>query len=130
MLPPDLAAAVEAGLQRRVAELLGLARRAGQAVFGFQKAREWIEARRVGLVVQATDGSDAERTRLLSGAGDVPVAAPLDGGALGAVFGRDWVVHVVVAPGRLAGLLLVETKRLEGIAERAPPGPGKARVGR
>ena len=114
-VPPDLAGTVEAGLRRRIAELLGLARRAGQAVCGFQKAREWVEARKAGLVLQAADGSEAERTRLLSGAGRLPVAAPLGGEALGAVFGRDWVVHVAVAPGRLAGLLLNETGRLQGI---------------
>jgi len=123
--PPDLGAAVEAGLRLRVAELLGLARRAGQVVCGFQKAREWIEARKVGLVVQAADGSEAERARLLSGAGGVPVATPLDGETLGAVFGRDWVVHVAVAPGKLAGMLRVEAGRLEGITRDVPPAPAK-----
>ena len=118
--PPDLAALVEAGLRRRTAELLGLARRAGQAVSGFQKAREWIEARKAGLVIQAADGSAAERARLMSGADEIPAIAPLGGEALGAVFGRDWVVHVAVAPGRLAGLLLVETGRLEGVTSGGP----------
>jgi predicted RNA-binding protein YlxR (DUF448 family) len=121
-VPPGLADSVEAGLRRRVAELLGLARRAGQAVCGFQKAREWIEGRKVGLVVQAVDGSAAERTRLLSGAGGVPVSAPLGGEALGAVFGRDWVVHVAVAPGRLAELLRVEIGRLEGVTSAQAKG--------
>ncbi len=118
-VPPDLVGAVEAGLRRRIVELLGLTRRAGQAVCGFQKAREWIVAHKVGLVVQAMDGSEAERARLLSGAGNLPVAAPLGGEALGAVFGRDWVVHVAVASGRLAGLLQVETGRLQGITGEA-----------
>lgn len=118
---PDLGVAVELGLRRRIAELLGFARRAGQAVCGYQKAREWVEARKAGLVIQAADGSEAERARLLSGAGSLPVAAPLGGEALGAVFGRDWVVHVAVAPGRLAGLLLVEIGRLEGVARGGPP---------
>lgn len=116
-LPPSLGSEVEAGLRRRIAELLGLARRAGQAVSGYQKAREWIEARKAGLVVQAADGSEAERARLLSGAGDLPVATPLEGEALGAVFGRDWAVHVAVASGKLAGMLLIETGRLEGVAQ-------------
>ena len=121
-VPSDLAATVEAGLRRRIVELLGLTRRAGQAVCGFQKAREWIVAHKVGLVVQAMDGSKAERARLLSGADNLPVAAPLPGAMLGAVFGRDWVVHVAVAPGRLAGLLQVETGRLQGITEQVSEG--------
>ena len=97
-------------------ELLGLARRAGQAVCGFQRAREWLVGGRAGMVIQASDGSQEERARFLSGRRDVPVAAPLPAQALGAVFGRDHVVHVVVAPGRLAEALQIETDRLAGFA--------------
>ncbi len=107
---------IEAGLVRRVTELLGLARRAGQTVCGFQRAREWLQTGKGRLVIQAGDGSLDERTRFLSGARDVPVATPLSAQALGAVFGRDHVVHVVVAPGRLAEALAIETERLAGVA--------------
>jgi predicted RNA-binding protein YlxR (DUF448 family) len=119
-VPADLVVMVQAGLIRRTTELLGLARRAGQAVSGFQKAREWLVAGRVGLVIQAADGSPDERARFLSGNGlrakAVPVAAPLTGEALGAVFSRDHVVHVVIAHGRLAEALGIECNRLLGIA--------------
>ena len=114
-VPADLVELVQSGLTRRVIELLGLARRAGQAVCGFQKAREWLVAGRAGLVVQAADGSRDERMRFLSGA-NVAVAAPLPGAALGAVFNRDHVVHVAVARGRLAEALDIETHRLSGVA--------------
>lgn len=115
-VPADLVEVVQSSLARRITELLGLTRRAGQAVCGFQKAREWLLAGRAGLVVQAADGSRDERMRFLSGMRDVPVAAPLSGEALGVVFGRDYVVHVVVAQGRLAEALGIETHRLSGIA--------------
>jgi ribosomal protein L7Ae-like RNA K-turn-binding protein len=96
---------------------LGLARRAGQAVAGFVKARAWLDAGRVGLVVQARDGSVEERARFLGGrAAELPVVAPLDGEQLGAIFGREHVVHVVVAPGRLAEALRIEAERLAGLA--------------
>ncbi len=114
-VPADLSALLQAGLARRVADHLGLARRAGQAVAGFVKAREWIGSGRAGLVVQASDGSKEERQRLVSGA-DVRVAWPLDGSALGAVFGRDHVVHVAVAHGRLAEALGNEIDRLAGVS--------------
>lgn len=119
VVPPDLADLVQDGLRRRVTELLGLARRAGQAICGFEKARERLMAGRVALVVQASDGSADERSRFLSGARDVRVAAPLPGAALGAVFGRDHVVHVVVSHGRLAEALDVETSRLSGVLGQA-----------
>ncbi len=120
-VPPDLTSGLQAALMRRVVEHIGLARRAGQAVAGFAKAREWLAAGRAGLIVQASDGSRDERARFLAGwVGKVRVVAPLDAGRLGAVFGRDHTVHVAVAPGRLADLLLIEAGRLAGFTEPAP----------
>ena len=117
-VPPDLSAMVQAGLARRVAELLGLARRAGQAVGGFQKAREWLLSGRAALVVQASDASAAERARFLAGRPGVPVVTALPAEALGSVFGRGHVVHVAVAPGRLADAIASESGRLAGVVGR------------
>jgi len=115
-VPPDLPVVLEAALVRRIADLLGLSRRAGQAVAGFEKAREWVRGGHARLVVQASDGSETERARFLSGATNtVAVYAPLPGAALGRVFGRDFVVHVAVAPGRLAESLAIEAARLAGL---------------
>jgi predicted RNA-binding protein YlxR (DUF448 family)/ribosomal protein L30E len=114
-LPTDLPSRLQSGLSRRIGDLLGLTRRAGQAVCGFQKVREWLQAGRAGLVVQASDGSGEERARLLSGYAHMPSLAPLTGAALGAVFGREHVVHVAVAPGRLATTIEIETERLNGL---------------
>lgn len=118
-LPSDLRARIEDGLRGRVRDLLGLARRAGQAVSGWQAAREWLQAGRAGLLVQAADGSLAERARF--GGRDLPAVTPLTAAELGVVFGRDHAVHVVVAPGRLADAIRVEAERLAGFAG-APPG--------
>ena len=117
-VPADLNSVLQAQLARRVSDHLGLARRAGQAVAGFAKAREWVQAGHAGLIMQASDGSEDERRRLLSGAGDVAVAWPLDAAGLGAVFGRDQVVHVAIAPGRLAEALRDEVLRLSGLSGR------------
>jgi len=115
-VPADLPEFLRAGLSRRVVEFLGLARRAGQAVAGFAKAREWLVQGRAAGVIQAADGSVEERARLLSGARDIWVAWPLSAAALGAVFGRDHAVHVAVAPGRLAAALHIEVERLAGVS--------------
>ncbi|HTM96141.1 MAG TPA: RNA-binding protein [Croceibacterium sp.] len=129
-VPPDLASGLQAALARRIADTLGLARRAGQAVSGFAKAREWLAAGRAAVVLQASDGSAAERARLLGGnAGKLPALVPLDGATLGAIFGRDHVVHVAVAPGRLAERLTIEAARLAGLrmTTHHPGGSGAAR---
>jgi len=114
-VPPDLSALLEAALVRRIGELLGLARRAGQAVAGFEKAREWLRCGRARLVLQASDGSEAEQARFLSGAGQISVFRPLPSATLGRMFGRDQAVHVAVAPGRLAERLVIEAGRLAGL---------------
>jgi len=114
-VPADLDVLLRAGLQRRVGEFLGLARRAGQAVAGFAKARELLISGRCAGLLQAADGSEDERRRLASGARNVWVAWPLDAASLGAVFGRDHVVHVALVKGRLADALAAEVERLGGM---------------
>jgi predicted RNA-binding protein YlxR (DUF448 family) len=115
-VPRDLVAALRDSLTRRFREHLGLARRAGQAVAGYQKAREWLDVGRAGLIVQAADGSPDERARFLGRWTErVPVVAPLDAHQLGVVFGRDHAVHVAVAAGRLAESLRNEADRLVGV---------------
>jgi len=117
-LPPDLRATIEDGLRARVRDLVGFARRAGQAVSGWQSAREWLQSGRAGLLVQAADGSPAEKARLL-GRREVPVVTPLDAAELGAPFGRDRAVHVAIARGRLAERIAAEAARLEGVSLRS-----------
>lgn len=119
IVPADLLPMLQAGLARRIGELLGLARRAGQAVCGFQKAQEWLLSGQAGLVVQASDGSVEERARFLGRAPKghaIEVVAPLSAVSLGAVFGRDHVVHVAVAAGRLATAIGIEAGRLAGLS--------------
>lgn len=119
-VPPDLRERIEDGLRRRIRDLIGLARRGGQAVCGREAVLEWLRAGRAGLLVQAADGSPAERARLAGGRG-LPVVAPLPAAALGAVFGRDHAVHVTVAQGRLADAIAAEAGRLAGFGGAEPP---------
>ncbi len=121
-LPPDLRVRIEDGLQRRLRDFVGFARRSGQAICGREAVREWLQAGKAGLLVEASDGSAPERARLVGGSG-VQVVAPLPAAMLGAVFGRDHVAHVAIAPGRLAKAIQVEAARLAGIG-----GAGKPRL--
>ena len=129
-IPPDLPGVLDTALIRRIGDLLGLARRAGQAIAGFEKARDWMRTHPIGLVLQAADGSEAERNRFRSAVpAAVPVLDPLTGAELGQVFGHDTVVHVALAPGRLAGLIATEAGRLAGIRTPLPPGMGLTAAG-
>ena len=122
-IPPALLSDLITLLEGRIADHIGLARRAGQAVCGFQKAREWLGGQapggRVALVIQARDGSRDERARFMrsgdAGGPAIPVVAPLSAARLGMVFGRDHVVHVAVAGGRLADGLRADARRWGGL---------------
>ncbi|MDO9710597.1 RNA-binding protein [Paracraurococcus lichenis] len=121
-LPPDLAARIEDGLRVRIRDLIGFARRSSQAVCGRETVREWMQAGKAGLLVEASDGSPAERARLVGG-WDLPVIAPMPAAMLGGIFGRDHAVHVAIARGRLADAIAVEATRLAGIGGAAPAPP-------
>jgi hypothetical protein len=124
-VPSDLPGMLETALVRRIGDLIGFARRSGQAVAGFEKARDWMRNHPVGLVLQAADGSEAERARFRSAVADtVPVLAPLTGAELGRIMGHETVVHVALGPGRLAASIAIEAARLAGIRP-APSVPAR-----
>jgi ribosomal protein L7Ae-like RNA K-turn-binding protein len=118
---PDLRGVIAARLLARVSDLLGLARRSGTAISGFEKAREWLLSGKAVLVVQAADGSVEERARFIGGR-ELAVVAPLTAARLGQIFGRDHAVHVAIASGKLARMIEIEAARLAGVAGRAASG--------
>jgi hypothetical protein len=105
---------LEGLLRKRCLNLLGLARRAGAAVSGFEKARAFSHRNPAGLAMLASDGAEDGVRKFLAGLSGVPVAGVLSADELGAVFGRDRAVYVTVAQGALAQNLLKELRRLEG----------------
>lgn len=114
VVPEDLADSVERLLVRRTLAVLGMARRAGQAVCGFEKVKAELKSGRVAVLVEARDASADGRGKMKALAGSAPVIELFDGAELGSVFGRDHAVHVGVAPGGLADKLLDEAGKLAG----------------
>jgi predicted RNA-binding protein YlxR (DUF448 family) len=118
--PADLAERVEAAVRRRCLDLLGLARRAGCVVAGFEQVEAALEAGGVGLVLTARDAaSQARKLRRL--AGDVPFFSSLERAELGRALGRDELVYVAVGTGGLARRLERELVRLDGLVRGARP---------
>lgn len=113
-VPPDLADRIAAQLARRCIDYLGFARRAAQAVAGFEQVRAWAQRGQVALLVEASDGAAEGRRKLLAVAGAVPTLAVLSGQELGSAFGRDYVAHVGLAAGRIAEQFRREAARLAG----------------
>lgn len=109
----DLADTVEALLARRALELVGFARRAGEAVTGFEKTRAMLEAGRAGLLLHARDGS-MDGLAKLGRTGSLPLVRLFDAAELGRPFGRERAVNAALARGRLAGAVERECMRLAG----------------
>ena len=127
--PSDLSDRLEHLLAVRCFDLIGLARRAGQAVSGYEKVRGALrsdgERRGAGSVLLiASDGPiDAASRMEAFTRGAAVILQTFDGAELGAVFGRERVVYAVIDRGQIADRLVVEMCRLEGF--RSTPNSGK-----
>lgn len=120
--PDDLDDRVANLLARRCLDLIGMARRAGEALCGFEKVRAALAADRVGVLVTAADGSaDGKRKLGILPPGLVTVDL-LDGLELGSVFGRDRVVHAAIAKGRICDRLSMQARRLAGFRDQGQVG--------
>lgn len=111
---PDLPDRVEALLTKRCVDLIALARRAGEAVAGYEKVRAWLREGRAAMLVEAADGADDGRSKLTALAPGVPIVGCLYAAELGRAFGRERTVHVALAVGGLMERLRMEATRLGG----------------
>ncbi|WP_225770389.1 RNA-binding protein [Inquilinus sp. Marseille-Q2685] len=121
--PDDLVDRVEALLHKSCIDLIGMARRAGQAVAGYEKVHAWLAEGRAAVLLAASDGAADGRAKLAALAAAVRPAPALveifSADALGMAFARDRMVHAAIARGGLAERLVAEAARLDGIRGRA-----------
>jgi hypothetical protein len=113
-VPPDLADRVEAGLARRLTDLIALSRKAGEAVAGFEKVKDWLATRKVAVLLQATDGSERGKSKLWTPTG-ARYFSVLTARELGLAFGRQSVIHGALASGGLAPRVVEGAAKLRGL---------------
>ncbi len=115
----DLAARVERLLAQRLAADLGLARRSGNLILGFDQIVRAFETKSPPVVlVEASDGAADGKRKLLAAAlaHDLrpKVLDCLNSAELGLALGRENVVHAALKSGQLAQRLQVDAGRLAG----------------
>jgi hypothetical protein len=115
-VPVGLLETIEGLLRRRCIEGLGLARRAGVVVAGFEQVAQLLRAGEVGLLLVASDAAPGQRRRLERLAKACAVASVLRRDELGAVFGRDELTYAALGSGRLAERLMRDLQRLAGVS--------------
>ena len=120
---PDLAARAEKALVTRMLGDLGIARRSGALVLGFDnvlRALEGLKAPKV--LIEALDGAPDGKRKLYAAAHrlelDCVVIETLTSAELGLALGRENVIHAAVQPGGLAERLIFDAERLLGFRPR------------
>ena len=116
-MPERLADLVENLIAKRLGELLGLAKRAGQAVSGFDKVAELIEAGAAGLLLIAAEAAPNGREKMRRLAAGLPRIELLTNKELSLAMGRENVVHAAVARGTFVDRLTAESLRLAGFRQ-------------
>lgn len=113
-VPENLADLVEAGVAKRVVELVSLTRKSGRAVAGFEKVKTWLAEGRAKVLLQASDGSERGKGKLWTPTGGRWFGC-LTASELGLSFGRDHVIHGALAAGGLTDKVILEACRLTGL---------------
>jgi predicted RNA-binding protein YlxR (DUF448 family) len=115
----DLAARAEKALVTRMLGDLGIARRSGSLVLGFDNVLRGLESPKPPKVlIEAFDGAADGKRKLYAAAHrmelDCVVIETLTSAELGLALGRENVIHAAVQPGGFAERLIFDAERLSG----------------
>ncbi|HUE66209.1 MAG TPA: RNA-binding protein [Rhizomicrobium sp.] len=118
----DLAQRAEQALVARMLGDLGIARRSGALVLGFDNVLRQLEGPKPPKVlIEAFDGAPDGKRKLYAAAHrlelDCMVIETLTSAELGLALGRENVIHAAVQRGGLADRLIFDAERLSGFRE-------------
>ena len=112
-----LVAQVEELLVRRVTDLISMARKAGLAVTGYEKVKDWLAKGEAAILLQASDGSERGKSKLHKPGGRGSFFDVLTAEELGLSFGRERVIHAALARGGLTEGIREDAIRLSGVRD-------------
>ena len=127
----DLAARAEKALVARMLGDLGIARRAGSLVLGFDNVLRALEGPKPPkALIEAFDGAQDGKRKLYAAAHRLElkcaVIETLTSAELGLALGRENVIHAAVQPGGLAERLIFDAERLSGFRTATRTGTERA----
>jgi uncharacterized protein len=115
VVPDGLLALIEGQVLRRVTDLLSMARKAGDAVTGYEKVKDMLAKGQARVLIQASDGSERGKTKLRPPEGAGSFIGCLTAGEMGLAFGRERAIHAALAAGGLTSRVVEEAARLAGL---------------
>jgi predicted RNA-binding protein YlxR (DUF448 family) len=115
----DIAARVEQQLVARLQADLGMARRSGVLLLGFDTVSRAIQSDAPpALVIEASDGAADGKRKIFAAAHarglKIETIACLTSAEIGVAVGRENVIHAALKSGRLQERLCFDAKRLSG----------------
>lgn len=121
----DMIARVGQLLHRRCLDLLGLARREGEIITGFEKVMAGIRSGKIVWLIEAADASDDGRNKILA-LGRAQAVPPKVCGAFGnddlsLALGLENAVHLGLVAGKRLRRWNHEVARLSGFVPLVPP---------
>ena len=108
---------VEALLAKRLIDGISMARKAGRAVAGYEKVKDWLGREEARILFQATDGSERGKSKLHAPGGRGSFFEVLSASELGLSFGRERVIHAALGFGGLTERIREDAIRLSGVRE-------------
>jgi uncharacterized protein len=131
---PGLIDQVHGLLRQRCLQILGLARREGQLLTGFEKIQTALKSPKatssLGWLVEATDGAEDGRRKLLNIIDarqlKTKVAGCFNNEELSLALGLENAIHVAILEGRRSERWSFEIKRLAGFEPLRPTGWSQA----
>lgn len=118
-VPEGLADLVETLVLQRTIEMLSMARKAGDAVTGYEKVKDWLVKGTAATLIQASDGSERGKTKLHAPDGANGFVGCLSAGEIGLAFGRERAIHAALAAGGLRSRVVEEAAKLAGLRGQA-----------
>lgn len=108
---------VEALLAKRLIDGISMARKAGKAIAGYEKVKDWLGRDEARILFQATDGSERGKSKLHPPGGRGSFFEVLNASELGLSFGRERVIHAALGFGGLTERIREDAIRLSGVRE-------------
>ena len=110
----NLAELVENLIVNRITKLIGLSRKSGQCICGYEKVKDWLKKDIVKVLIQSSDGSSRGKSRLRT-PDDRKFIDCLSSKELGKAFGRENITHCALASGGLTQRIVEDAQRLKGL---------------
>ena len=108
---------VETLLAKRLIDGISMARKAGRAIAGFEKVKDWLGKDEARILFQASDGSERGKSKLHAPGGRGSFFEVLSASELGLSFGRERVIHAALGFGGLTERIREDAIRLSGVRE-------------